>query len=36
MADRDDRHLALALPETGEKASDRGATGWTVKGKGFV
>ena len=37
MADWDDvRRLALALPETAEKASYGGATGWTVKGKGFV
>jgi hypothetical protein len=37
MADWDDvRRLALALPETGEKASYGGATGWNVKGKGFV
>ena len=30
------RRLALALPETAEKASYGGAPGWTVKGKGFV
>jgi hypothetical protein len=37
VADWDDvRRLALALPETGEKASYGGAPGWTVKGKGFV
>ena len=37
MADWDDvRRLALALPETGEKASYGGAPSWTVKGKGFV
>lgn len=37
MATWDDvRRLALALPETGEKASYGGARGWTVKGKGFV
>ena len=37
MADWDDvRRLALALPETSEKASYGGAPGWTVKGKGFV
>jgi hypothetical protein len=37
VADWDDvRRLALALPETGEKASYGGAPSWTVKGKGFV
>ena len=37
MATWDDvRRLALALPETAEKASYGGAPGWTVKGKGFV
>ena len=37
MADWDDvRRLALAPPETGEKASYGGAPSWTVKGKGFV
>jgi len=32
----DVRRLALALPETAEKASYGGAPSWTVKGKGFV
>jgi hypothetical protein len=37
VADWEDvRRLALALPETGEKASYGGAPSWTVKGKGFV
>jgi hypothetical protein len=32
----DVRRLALALPDTAEKASYGGAPAWTVKGKGFV
>jgi hypothetical protein len=37
MATWDDvRRLALALPQTEEKASYGGAPSWTVKGKGFV
>jgi hypothetical protein len=32
----DVRRLALALPETAEKASYGGAPSWTVKDKGFV
>jgi hypothetical protein len=37
MATWDDvRRLALALPETAEKASYGGSPSWTVKGKGFV
>jgi hypothetical protein len=32
----DVRRLALALPETAERASHGGAPSWTVKGKGFV
>ena len=37
MATWDDvRRLALALPETAEKASYGGTPSWTVKDKGFV
>jgi hypothetical protein len=37
MATWDDvRRLALALPETGEKASYGGAPSWTVRGRAFV
>jgi hypothetical protein len=37
MATWDDvRRLALALPETAERASYGGAPSWAVRGKGFV